>query len=66
MVSPPLPMRHCKADSYKHDSQKQRHDGTCGFSTAGGPQFDTCSRVSSFRKYNIYNVCVIFRPKMIF
>ncbi|CAI9584747.1 unnamed protein product [Staurois parvus] len=31
------PMRHCKTDSYKHDSQRQRHDGTCSFSTAGGP-----------------------------
>ncbi|CAI9554426.1 unnamed protein product, partial [Staurois parvus] len=24
------PMRHCKTDSYKHDSQRQRHDGTRG------------------------------------
>ncbi|CAI9574634.1 unnamed protein product [Staurois parvus] len=31
------PMRHCKTDSYKHDSQRQRHDGTCSFATAGGP-----------------------------
>ncbi|CAI9568303.1 unnamed protein product [Staurois parvus] len=31
------PMRHCKIDSYKHDSQKQRHDGTCSFATGGPP-----------------------------
>ncbi|CAI9569333.1 unnamed protein product [Staurois parvus] len=31
-------MRHCKIDSYKHDSQRQRHDGTCSSQTAGGPQ----------------------------
>ncbi|CAI9564502.1 unnamed protein product [Staurois parvus] len=24
-------MRHCKTDSYQHDSQRQRHDGTCSF-----------------------------------
>ncbi|CAI9560569.1 unnamed protein product [Staurois parvus] len=30
-------MRHCKIDSYKNDSQRQRHDGTCSFATAGGP-----------------------------
>ncbi|CAI9546964.1 unnamed protein product [Staurois parvus] len=32
------PMRHCKIDSYKYDSQRQRHDGTCSFATAVGPQ----------------------------
>ncbi|CAI9534799.1 unnamed protein product, partial [Staurois parvus] len=31
------PMRHCKIDSYQHDSQRQRHDGTCSLATAGGP-----------------------------
>ncbi|CAI9600362.1 unnamed protein product, partial [Staurois parvus] len=31
------PMRHCKIDSYKHDSQRQKHDGTCSFTSAGGP-----------------------------
>ncbi|CAI9581205.1 unnamed protein product [Staurois parvus] len=31
------PMRHCKIDSYKHDSQRQRHDGTYSFATTGGP-----------------------------
>ncbi|CAI9624224.1 unnamed protein product, partial [Staurois parvus] len=31
------PIRHCKIDSYKHDSERQRHDGTCSFTTAGGP-----------------------------
>ncbi|CAI9551136.1 unnamed protein product [Staurois parvus] len=31
-------MRLCKADSYKHDSQRQRHDGTCSSAAAGGPQ----------------------------
>ncbi|CAI9532917.1 unnamed protein product, partial [Staurois parvus] len=31
-------MRHCKIDSYKHDSQRQRHDGTCSLA---GHQFDT-------------------------
>ncbi|CAI9575301.1 unnamed protein product [Staurois parvus] len=30
------PMRHCKIDTYKHDSQRLRHDGTCSFATAGG------------------------------
>ncbi|CAI9596926.1 unnamed protein product, partial [Staurois parvus] len=30
------PMRHCKTDSYKHDSQRQRHDGTYSFATARG------------------------------
>ncbi|CAI9570258.1 unnamed protein product [Staurois parvus] len=34
-------MRHCKADSYKSGSQRQRHDGNCNSSTARGPQFDT-------------------------
>ncbi|CAI9563292.1 unnamed protein product [Staurois parvus] len=34
-------MRHCKTDSYKHDSQRQRHDGTCSSPTAGGPQLPT-------------------------
>ena len=26
------------ADSYKHDSQSQRHDGNCSFATAGEPR----------------------------
>ncbi|CAI9531773.1 unnamed protein product [Staurois parvus] len=34
-------MRHCKTDSYKHVSQRQRHDGTCSSPTAGGPQLPT-------------------------
>ncbi|CAI9551723.1 unnamed protein product [Staurois parvus] len=34
-------MRHCKTDSYKHGSQKQRHDGTCSSPTSGGPSCDT-------------------------
>ncbi|CAI9606929.1 unnamed protein product [Staurois parvus] len=35
------PMRHCKTDSYKYDSQRQRHDRTCSSPTAGGPQLPT-------------------------
>ncbi|CAI9592846.1 unnamed protein product, partial [Staurois parvus] len=26
-------LRHCKICSYKHDSQRQKHDGTCQFDT---------------------------------
>ncbi|CAI9545718.1 unnamed protein product [Staurois parvus] len=30
-------MRHCKIYSYKHGSQRQRHDGTCSFATGVKP-----------------------------
>lgn len=39
------PMRHCKDDRYKHDSQRQRHDETCGFAAAGEPRVEhTCAK----------------------
>lgn len=35
-------MRHCKAGSYKHDSHRQSHDGTCSFAKQlEGRQFET-------------------------
>ncbi|CAI9579838.1 unnamed protein product, partial [Staurois parvus] len=46
-------MRHCKTESYKHDSQRQRHDGTCSSPTAGGPQLPTSA-------LSIYSPC---KPK---
>lgn len=34
---PTSPIRNCKTDHLKHDSQKQRHDGICGFTAAEMP-----------------------------
>ncbi|CAI9540529.1 unnamed protein product, partial [Staurois parvus] len=34
-------MKHYKADIYKHDSQRQRHDRVfCSLATSGGPQVE--------------------------
>ncbi|CAI9590086.1 unnamed protein product [Staurois parvus] len=48
-------MRHCKTDSYKHYSKRQRHDGTCSSPTAGGSQLPTpCYRpLSSQKKFTL-------------